>query len=93
MPRLSFFVSKRISVHNILIDSVLSPGAGIRNGQSVWTSGRLCNFNDDCKRADLQPIKVNGWFWATPRVRMLPSDQRTPFSPNRAVNDWSGAGK
>ncbi|XP_037089883.1 uncharacterized protein LOC119110243 [Pollicipes pollicipes] len=66
---------------------------GVGRSQSVWTSGRLCNFNDDCKREDLQPIKVNGWFWATPRVRMLPSNQKTPFNPRGAINDWSSAGQ
>lgn len=65
---------------------------GVGRGQSVWTSGRLCNFNEDCKRDDLQPIKVNGWFWATPRVRMLATDKRTPFNANGAINDWSQAG-
>lgn len=69
-------------------------GREVPRGQSVWTSGRLCNFNDDCKRPDLQPIKVNGWFWATPRIRMLPSDQRGPFrNPRGVVNDWSSRGQ
>ncbi|CAG0924333.1 unnamed protein product [Notodromas monacha] len=29
----------------------------------IWTSGRLCDF-PGCDRADLQPIRTNGWFWS-----------------------------
>ncbi|XP_043197762.1 uncharacterized protein LOC122368156 [Amphibalanus amphitrite] len=84
-------VSMETGEENELMKNIVQEGT--RNGQSIWTSGRLCNFNDDCKRPDLNPIRINGWFWATPRVRMLPSDQKTPFSANRAVNDWSSAGR
>ena len=32
---------------------------------SIYTSGRKCNFqNKGCDGAHLQPINVNGWFWA-----------------------------
>merc|ERR1739848_727790 len=35
------------------------------NVSSVWTSGRKCNFKGKgCDADHLQPINVNGWFWA-----------------------------
>jgi len=35
------------------------------NVSSVWTSGRKCNFKGKgCDAEHLQPINVNGWFWA-----------------------------
>jgi len=35
------------------------------NVTSIYTSGRKCNFqNKGCDGAHLQPINVNGWFWA-----------------------------
>ena len=31
----------------------------------MYTSGRKCNFqNKGCDAAHLQPININGWFWA-----------------------------
>ena len=35
------------------------------NISSVYTSGRKCNFqNKGCDADHLQPININGWFWA-----------------------------
>ena len=35
------------------------------NISSVYTSGRKCNFqNKGCDAEHLQPININGWFWA-----------------------------
>ena len=37
----------------------------VDNVTSIYTSGRKCNFqNKGCDGTHLQPINVNGWFWA-----------------------------
>ena len=33
------------------------------NLNSIWTSGRLCNFKG-CDAKHLQPRRINGWFWS-----------------------------
>lgn len=44
------------------------------NVSSVWTSGRKCNFKGKgCDAAHLQPINVNGWFWAGAGNDRIPS--------------------
>jgi len=50
----------------------------------IWTSGRKCDF-DGCNRADLQPVIVNGWFWAG-------SEAKIPASTDRQATDWSPTG-
>ena len=47
------------------------------NVSSVWTSGRKCNFKGKgCDAEHLQPINVNGWFWAgAANKRIPPTDQ------------------
>lgn len=50
----------------------------------TWTSGRKCNF-DGCDRQDLQPVIVNGWFWAGSGARLGPSDRRS-------LGDWGPTG-
>ena len=40
---------------------------------SIYTSGRKCNFqNKGCDGAHLQPINVNGWFWAGANNHRIP---------------------
>ena len=40
------------------------------NISSVYTSGRKCNFQDKgCDAEHLQPININGWFWADGRYK------------------------
>ena len=42
------------------------------NISSVYTSGRKCNFqNKGCDAEHLQPININGWFWADGRLKKL----------------------
>ena len=37
----------------------------VDNISSIYTSGRKCNFqNKGCDADHLQPININGWFWA-----------------------------
>jgi len=52
------------------------------NVSSIWTSGRKCNFqNKGCDGAHLQPINVNGWFWAGARnARIAATDRPDPSS-------------
>ncbi|XP_046393472.1 uncharacterized protein LOC124161240 [Ischnura elegans] len=46
----------------------------------IWTSGRVCDFKG-CDRPDLQPRRVNGWFWTAELKKLDP-----------AFNDWSRSG-
>merc|ERR1712142_313334 len=50
------------------------------NVTSIYTSGRKCNFqNKGCDGAHLQPINVNGWFWAgANNDRIPPTNQPHP---------------
>merc|ERR1719330_2101612 len=50
------------------------------NVTSIYTSGRKCNFqNKGCDGAHLQPINVNGWFWAgANNHRIPPTNQPNP---------------
>jgi hypothetical protein len=52
------------------------------NVSSVYTSGRKCNFKGKgCDAAHLQPINVNGWFWAgANNKRILPTNEPNPES-------------
>jgi len=59
------------------------------NVTSIYTSGRKCNFqNKGCDGAHLQPINVNGWFWAGAGNGRIP--------PTNAPNPeafWSATGE
>jgi hypothetical protein len=59
------------------------------NVTSIYTSGRKCNFqNKGCDLPHLQPINVNGWFWAgAGNGRIPPTNQPNPES------FWSGTGQ
>ena len=42
------------------------------NITAMWTSGRKCNFlNKGCDAAALQPVNINGWFWADGNKRCV----------------------
>ena len=50
--------------------TTLMRGAGI---QELWTSGRLCDAEvNGCDAPHYQPLNINGWFWASTLVQMLP---------------------
>jgi len=58
------------------------------NISSIYTSGRKCNFqNKGCDSNHLQPINVNGWFWADGNTRIPPTNQ-----PSR-LTFWSRTGE
>jgi len=45
------------------------------NVSSIFTSGRKCNFqNKGCDASHLQPININGWFWADGNKRIPPTN-------------------
>jgi len=59
------------------------------NISSIWTSGRKCNFqNKGCDGSHLQPINVNGWFWAGASNARIPATNKP--DPNAF---WSITGK
>lgn len=59
------------------------------NVSSIYTSGRKCNFKGKgCDAEHLQPININGWFWAgAGNTRIPKTDQRT------ADSHWSTTGE
>merc|ERR1712141_532879 len=57
------------------------------NVSSIYTSGRKCNFQDKgCDASHLQPININGWFWADGNKRIPPTN-----IPSR-LTFWSRTG-
>ena len=59
------------------------------NVSSIYTSGRKCNFKGKgCDAEHLQPINVNGWFWAGA------GNARIPRTDQPAENSfWSRNGE
>jgi len=58
------------------------------NITSIYTSGRKCNFqNKGCDSETLQPININGWFWADGNKRIPPTN-----IPSR-LTFWSRTGE
>ena len=60
------------------------------NVSSIYTSGRKCNFKGKgCDAEHLQPINVNGWFWAGA------SNTRIPKTDNKSAPNtyWSPVGE
>ena len=58
------------------------------NISSIYTSGRKCNFQDKgCDAEHLQPININGWFWADGNKRIPPTN-----IPSR-LTFWSRSGE
>jgi len=58
------------------------------NISSIYTSGRKCNFqNKGCDADHLQPININGWFWADGNKRIPPTN-----IPSR-LTFWSRTGE
>merc|ERR1719266_2334552 len=58
------------------------------NISSIYTSGRKCNFqNKGCDAQHLQPININGWFWADGNKRIPPTN-----IPSR-LTFWSRSGE
>jgi len=59
------------------------------NVSSVYTSGRKCNFKGKgCDAAHLQPINVNGWFWAGANNKRI-----HPTNEQNTESFWSQRGE
>lgn len=65
-------------------------GAGIKE---IWTSGRLCDSEvTGCDAPHYQPLNINGWFWASTLVKMLPTNRPVDGVSVKGVNQWSLTG-
>ena len=68
----------------------LMGGAGI--GQ-IWTAGRLCDAEvNGCEARHYFPKNINGWFWASTLVQMLPTNRSVGLNEDGVrvigVNEW-----
>jgi len=77
-------ISVETPEENIMIESIMKKF----NVNSMWTSGRLCNFHG-CEQPYLQPKHINGWFWSGSGVR-IPATNVT--APGWSENPWSHTG-
>jgi len=76
-----------------LVQNFMS-GAGIKE---IWTAGRLCDAEvSGCDASHYQPLNINGWFWASTLVKMLPTNRPIGLNPDGVrvigVNEWSKIG-
>merc|ERR1711863_46566 len=74
--------------------TTLMRGAGI---QELWTSGRLCDAEvNGCDAPHYQPLNINGWFWASTLVQMLPTNRTVGLNADGVrvigVNEWAKTG-
>ncbi len=59
------------------------------NVRDVHTAGRLCDAEvEGCNQTRFQPLKINGWFWAS-TLKMMPP---TNVVSNRFFNNWAATG-
>jgi len=58
------------------------------NLNSIWTSGRLCNFKG-CNAKHLQPRHINGWFWSGSGKTIAATNSTPPGWPQ---TPWSRSG-
>merc|ERR1712106_157661 len=59
----------------------------------LWTAGRLCDAEvSGCDAPHYQPLKTNGWFWASTLVKMLPTNRPIGLNSDGVrvigVNEW-----
>merc|ERR1711953_698670 len=69
-------------------------GAGIKE---LWTAGRLCDAEvNGCDAPHYQPLNINGWFWASTLVQMLPTNRSVGLNADGVrvigVNEWAKTG-
>jgi len=77
---------------NFIKDSMAR--AGVRE---IWTAGRLCDAEvSGCDAPHYQPLNINGWFWASTLVKMLPTNRPVGLNPDGVrvigVNEWAKTG-
>jgi len=59
----------------------------------IWTAGRLCDAEvTGCDAPHYQPLNINGWFWASTLVKMLPTNRPVDGKFVRGVNEWETRG-
>merc|ERR1739848_76056 len=59
----------------------------------IWTAGRLCDAEvTGCDAPHYQPLNINGWFWASTLVKMLPTNRPVDGKFVRGVNEWESRG-
>jgi hypothetical protein len=68
--------------------------AGIKE---IWTAGRLCDAEvNGCDAPHYQPLSINGWFWASTLVQMLPTNRTVGLNSDGVrvigVNEWAQTG-
>merc|ERR1712088_1297849 len=62
------------------------------NVSSIYTSGRKCNFKGKgCDAEHLQPINVNGWFWAGAGNTRIPPTNTANQDAHWSTTGESGA--
>jgi len=62
------------------------------NVSSIYTSGRKCNFKGKgCDAEHLQPINVNGWFWAGAGNARIPRTDQPAENSHWSRNGETGA--
>ena len=60
----------------------------------LWTAGRLCDAEvNGCDAPHYQPLPINGWFWASTLVQMLPTNRTVGLNADGVrvigVNEWA----
>jgi len=65
--------------------------AGVKE---IWTAGRLCDAEvSGCDASHYFPKNVNGWFWASTVIKMLPTNRTVGLNPDGVrvigVNEWA----
>lgn len=79
---------------NMVAYVITQGGLYYPNFQSVWTSGRRCDF-EECKDATgkylshLLPLNINGWFWAGTKQSIPATNKR---QTSWSQNPWSQTG-
>jgi len=54
---------------------------------NLHTAGRLCDAEvEGCNQTRFQPLRINGWFWASTLKMMPPTNVQ---APNRFFNNWA----
>lgn len=79
---------------NMIANVITQVGIYYPDFQSVWTSGRRCDF-EECKdrngnyQSHLLPLNVNGWFWSGTKQSIPATNKR---QTSWSLNPWSQAG-
>jgi len=77
-------ISVETPEENVMVERLMNK----YNVDSLWTSGRLCNFHG-CDAPHLQPKHINGWFWSGSGARLPPTNET---GEGWKENPWSHTG-